>query len=102
MGGRFGLYIDILLKLMAKGSGPPGDCEVLNNEYRNLVIFGRGRELITALRRFLASPGIDSSNLAFAGDEVAWLKGYYVEDEYDITVLLHTNEVISAYVTKGM
>jgi len=53
------------------------------------------------LFRFLATPGIELTNLLFAGDEVVWVTWKYVEEEENMPVLRHTNEVISAYVTTG-
>jgi hypothetical protein len=53
------------------------------------------------LYRFLATPGIEVTNLMFAGDEVVWVTWRYAEEEDNMPVLRHTNEVISAYVTTG-
>jgi hypothetical protein len=53
------------------------------------------------LYRFLVTPGIEISSLLFAGDEVVWVKRRYVEDEENMPVLHHTNEIIGAYVTTG-
>ena len=53
------------------------------------------------LFRFLATPGIEVTNLLFAGDEVVWVTWKYMEEEENMPVLRHTNEVIGAYVTTG-
>ena len=53
------------------------------------------------LFRFLATPGIEVTNLLFAGDEVVWITWKYMEEEENMLVLRHTNEVIGAYVTTG-
>jgi len=53
------------------------------------------------LYRFLATPGIEVTNLLFADDEVVWLVWSYVEEEENMPVLRHTNEVIGPYVTTG-
>jgi len=50
---------------------------------------------------FLATPGIDVTNLLLAGKEVVWVTWKYVEEEENMPVLRHTNEVIGAYVTTG-
>jgi hypothetical protein len=46
-------------------------------------------------------PGIEVTILLFAGDEVVWVTWRYVEEEENMPVLRHSNEVISAYVTTG-
>jgi hypothetical protein len=51
------------------------------------------------LYRFLATPGTEVTNLLFAGNEVVWVTWRYVEEEENMPVLRHTNEVIGAYVT---
>ena len=48
------------------------------------------------LFRFLATPEIEVNNLLFAGDEVVWVTWKYVEEEQNMPVLRHTNEVIGA------
>jgi hypothetical protein len=53
------------------------------------------------LFRFLATPGIQVTNLLFAGDEMVWVTWKYAEEEENMPVLRHTNEVIGAYVTRG-
>jgi len=53
------------------------------------------------LYRFLATPGIEVTNLLFAGDEVVWVTWKYMEEVENMPVLRHTNEVIGAYVTTG-
>jgi hypothetical protein len=51
--------------------------------------------------RFLAMPSIEVTNLLFAGDEVEWVTWKYVENEENMLVRRHTNEVLEAYVTTG-
>ena len=61
-------------------------------------------EMITdpqELYRFLGTPGIEETNLLFAGDKVVCVMWRYVEEEENMPVLRHTNEVIGAYVTTG-
>jgi hypothetical protein len=53
------------------------------------------------LYRFLAAPGIEVTNFLFAGDEVVWVTWMYEEEESNMTVLRHTNEVIGPYVKTG-
>ena len=50
--------------------------------------------------RFLATPGVEVTNLAFASDDVVWLF-WKVTAEENVPNLPHTNEVIGAYVTAG-
>ena len=50
------------------------------------------------LYRFLATPGIEVTNLMFASDDVVWASWRFIEEEM-IPNLRHTNEVIGAYVT---
>jgi hypothetical protein len=52
------------------------------------------------LYRFLDTPGVEVTNLAFASDDVAWLS-WKVTAEENVPYLPHTNEVIGAYVTAG-
>jgi len=52
------------------------------------------------LYRFLATPGVEETNLAFATDDVVWLS-WNVTAEENVPNLPHTNEVIGAYVTVG-
>ena len=52
------------------------------------------------LYRFLVTPGIELTNLSFAGEEVVWVMWRYVEEE-NMSVLRHTNEFIGAYVKTG-
>jgi hypothetical protein len=47
-----------------------------------------------------ATPGIEVSNLLFAGDEFVWTSWRYIDDE-KIPSLRHTNEAIGAFVTAG-
>jgi hypothetical protein len=46
-----------------------------------------------AFHRFLATPGIEVTNLLFAGDEVVWVTWKYVEEEENVPVLRHTKSV---------
>ena len=50
--------------------------------------------------RFLATPGVEVTNLAFASDDVfrLWWK---ISEEERVPNLRHTKEVIGAYVTAG-
>jgi hypothetical protein len=52
------------------------------------------------LYRFLATPGVEVTNLAFASDDVEWLS-WKVTAEDNVPHLPNTNEVIGAYVTAG-
>jgi hypothetical protein len=52
------------------------------------------------LYRFLATPGIEVINLVFANDEVVLVSWKFTAEER-VPSLLHTNEVIGAYVTAG-
>jgi len=52
------------------------------------------------LFRFLATPGIEVVNLMFASDAVVWASCHFITEK-KIPSLLHTNEVIVAYVTAG-
>ena len=49
---------------------------------------------------FLATPGVEVMNLAFASDDVVCTSWKYGAEE-DVPNLRHTNEVIGAYVTAG-
>ena len=49
------------------------------------------------LYRFLATPGVEVRNLAFASDDVVWLS-WKLYAEGNVPNLPHTNEVICAYV----
>jgi len=49
---------------------------------------------------FLATPGIEVTNLIFASDDVVWLSWKRGVEE-NLPNLRHTNEVIGAYVTAG-
>jgi hypothetical protein len=53
------------------------------------------------LDRFLATSCTEIIKLFFAGDEVVWVTWRYVEEEENMPVLRHTNEVMVAYVTTG-
>jgi hypothetical protein len=53
------------------------------------------------LFRFLATPGIDVTNLLFATDEVVWVTWKCAKEEENMPVLRHINEVIGVYVTTG-
>ena len=50
--------------------------------------------------RFLATPGVEVTNLAFASDDFVWLS-WKVTAEENVPNLPHTKEVIEAYVTAG-
>jgi hypothetical protein len=50
--------------------------------------------------RFLATPGVEVTNLEFASDDVVWLS-WKISAEERVPYLPHTNEVIGAYVTAG-
>ena len=50
------------------------------------------------LYRFLDTPGVDVTNLAFSSDDVVWLS-WKVSAEEDVAYLPHTNEFVGAYVT---
>jgi len=52
------------------------------------------------LYSFLATPGIEVTNLAFASDDVVWISWNHSAEER-VPNLRHTNEVIGAYVTSG-
>jgi len=52
------------------------------------------------LYRFLATPGIEVTNVLFAGDSVVWLAWRHAE-ESRVQTLRHTNDVIGSYVTAG-
>jgi hypothetical protein len=53
------------------------------------------------LFRFLATPGIEESNLLFAFDTVVFVTWKYAKREENMLFLRHTNEVVGAYVTTG-
>ena len=50
------------------------------------------------LYRFIATPGIEVTTLAFASDAVVWASWRYIAEE-NVPNLRHTNEVIGAYFT---
>jgi len=50
--------------------------------------------------RFLATPGIEVTNLLLAADSVVWLDWRHAE-ESRMQTLGHTNDVIGSYVTAG-
>ena len=52
------------------------------------------------LYRFLATPGVEVTNLAFANDDVVWLSWILLAEER-VPDLTHTNKVIGDYVTAG-
>jgi len=52
------------------------------------------------LFRYLATPGIEVTSL-FAGDEGVWVTWKYVEEEENMLVLRHKNEVVGACVMTG-
>jgi len=53
------------------------------------------------LYRFLATPGIEVKNLAFASDDVVWISWRHAAREH-VPRLRYTNEVIDAYITAGL
>ena len=52
------------------------------------------------LYRFLATPGVEVTNLAFRSVDVVWLSWKMTVEE-NVPNLPHTNEVIGSYVTAG-
>ena len=50
------------------------------------------------LYSFLATPGIEVTNLAFASDDVVWISWKHAAEEH-VQNFRHTTEVIGAYVT---
>ena len=48
------------------------------------------------LYRFLVTPGIEVQNMMFASDDVVWISWQFLSEER-VPRLLHTNEVIGAY-----
>ena len=75
----------------------------LNSMWENLTkrIDRTRSKIITGpneLYVFLATPGIEVTNLAFASDEVVW-HSWKVCAEENVPYLPHTNEVIGAYVS---
>jgi len=52
------------------------------------------------LYSFLATPGMEVTNLAFASDEVVWISWKHAAVEH-VPNLRHRNEVIGPYVTAG-
>jgi len=52
------------------------------------------------LYSFLATPGIEVTNLAFGSDDVVWISRKHAAEEH-VPNLRHSNEVIGAYVTAG-
>jgi len=52
------------------------------------------------LYSFLATPGIEVTNLAFASDDVVWISWKHAAEEH-VPILRHTNEVIGASVIAG-
>jgi len=49
---------------------------------------------------FLATPGIEVANLAFASDDVVWISWKHAAEEH-VPNFRHTNEFIGDYVTTG-
>jgi len=49
---------------------------------------------------FLATPGVEVMNLAFANDDIVCISWKYGAEE-EVPSLRHTNEAIGAYVTAG-
>ena len=52
------------------------------------------------LYNFLATPGIEVTNLAFANDDVVWISCKDSAEKH-VTNLRHTNAFLGAYVTTG-
>jgi len=52
------------------------------------------------LYKFLATLGIEVTNLTFPNDDVVWISWKHSAEEH-VPNLRHTNEVIGAYVTSG-
>ena len=52
------------------------------------------------LYRFLATPGVEVTNLAFASDDVVWLS-WKLSAEENVPYLTHTDDVFGSYVTAG-
>ena len=50
--------------------------------------------------RFIATPGVELTNLTFTSDDVFWLS-WNVTAEQNVPNLYHTYEVIGVYVTAG-
>jgi len=72
----------------------------LNSMWRNLCENPRKTQttLISdpqKLYRFLATPGIEVTNLLFAGDDVVWISWQHAE-EVRVANLRHTNDLITA------
>jgi len=53
------------------------------------------------LYRFLATPGMEVTNLMFASDDEVWASWRFIEEQM-IPNLRHTNEVIRAYVSAAV
>jgi hypothetical protein len=53
------------------------------------------------LYRFLAAPDVEVTDVLFANDDAVWVKWKYANEEQDVPLLRHTNNVIGAYVTTG-
>jgi hypothetical protein len=51
--------------------------------------------------RFLVTPGIEVQNMMFASDDVVWISWHFSPEER-VSILRHTNEFISAFVTAGV
>jgi len=66
------------------------------NDRTKTTIITEPRELYG----FLATPGIEVTNLVFASDDVVWLSWKQGAEE-DVPSLRHTNEVLGEYVTAG-
>jgi len=50
--------------------------------------------------RFLANPGVEVTNLAFASDDVVWLS-LKLSKEENVPKAHYTNEVFGAYIIAG-
>ena len=70
--------------------------KLTENDRTRTKIMTEPHELYT----FLATPGVEVTNLAFASDDVVWLS-WKVTAEEIVPNLPHINEVIGAYVTAG-
>jgi hypothetical protein len=57
-------------------------------------------KFIIVLYTFVATPGVEVTYLAFSNDDMVW-HSWKVSAEENVANLLHTNEVIEAYVTVG-
>jgi len=70
-----------------------GDLTKRNDTTRNKIITE-----LHELYRFLATPGVEVTNLGFVRDDVVWLSSKLSAEEY-VPNPTYTNEFIGAYVT---